>query len=174
MATEKSKTKELFESLDGIALEILQIISSLNEIEVNTIAFEDSWTPAQLISHVTKSNKGIAQALEMEGKPVDRDPAKRAQELKRMFLDFTKKYKSPEFILPTEDFYKKEKVIADLKKSIEQITELRSKVNLSEVINVPLFGEITRLELLYFVLYHTQRHIRQLKNITVILTRKQE
>jgi len=36
-------------------------------------------------------------------------------------------------------------------------------IRLAEIIALPIFGEVTKLELLYFVLYHTQRHIHQLK-----------
>ena len=35
----------------------------------------------------------------------------------------------------------------------------------SELLDLPPIGEITKLEVLYFVLYHTQRHIHQLKNV---------
>ena len=38
-------------------------------------------------------------------------------------------------------------------------------MNLSEMISHSLFGEVTKLELLHFVVYHTQRHIHQLKKI---------
>ena len=36
--------------------------------------------------------------------------------------------------------------------------------------NLPVFGEITKLELLHFVLYHTQRHIHQLKKILAAIS----
>ena len=163
-------TKEFFASLDEASSELVQLISSADSTTINTVPSDsyrvkDSWTAAQLASHVTKSNKAIAQALNMEGKTAERNPGERVPELKKMFLDFTVKFNSPEFIRPKQDTYQKEALIAELKKSIEQLKELRSKINLSEIISLPAFGEITKLELLHFVLYHTQRHIHQLKNI---------
>ncbi len=155
----------LFEMLDDTTSQLLTLISQLDETELNTIPFKDSWTAAQLASHVTKSNKGMAQALEMEGMPANRDPAQGMERLKKMFLDFTVKYKSPDFILPAEKTYQKEQVLPDLQHSISKLSEIRSRVNLAEMINVPIFGETTKLELLYFVLYHTQRHLHQLNNI---------
>ncbi len=155
----------LFEMLDDTTSQLLTLISSLDETELNTIPFRDSWTAAQLAWHVTKSNKGMAQALEMEGVPTNRDPAEGAEKLKKTFLDFTVKFNSPEFILPAEKNYQKEKVVADLQHSIDLLSKARGRVDLTEMINVPIFGETTKLELLYFVLYHTQRHIHQLKNI---------
>lgn len=165
MITQKLNTKELFVSLDETISELLELISSADEKTINVIPFKDSWTAAQLVSHVTKSNKAILQALYMEGKTAKRIPEQRVQELKTIFLDFTKKYQSPEFILPTQDIYNKETLIADITKSIEQLKETCSKINLSEIISLPEFGEITKLELLHFVLYHAKRHGHQLKNI---------
>ena len=170
MATDTLHTKELFVSLDEISSELLQLISSADSTTINTVpadgyGIKDSWTAAQLASHVTKSNKAIKQALTMEGKTAERNPGERVPELKNMFLDFTTKFQSPEFIRPTQDTYQKDTLIAELKKSIEHVKELRSKINLSEILSLPAFGEITKLELLHFVLYHTQRHIHQLKNI---------
>jgi hypothetical protein len=31
---------------------------------------------------------------------------------------------------------------------------------------IPVYGFLTRTEAIYFVIYHTQRHIQQLKNIS--------
>ena len=105
----------------------------------------------------------------MEGKPCERNTDERAEELKKMFLDFTVKYQSPGFIVPEKKEYQKESVVEQLKISIEQLKKLRGETNLNDIITLPVFGEITKLEILYFVLYHTQRHIQQLKNVFHIL-----
>lgn len=172
MTTDTINTKELFASLDETWSELLKLISSTDSSTVNTVPFKDSWTAAQLATHVTKSNKAIAQGLNMEGKPVERNPEEGVQHLKKMFLDFTTKFQSPEFIIPENIEYNKEAVIAAFKKSIEQLQNTRTKVNLIEIINLPVFGEVTKLELLHFVLYHTQRHNHQLKKIIKTLQQK--
>jgi hypothetical protein len=171
MTTDTLKdTKEFFASLDEASSELIHLISSADSTTINTVPsdsyrIKNSWTAAQLASHVTKSNKAIAQALNMEGKTAERNPGERVEELKAMFLNFTTKFQSPEFIRPKQDSYQKDTLISDLKKSVEQLKELRGKINLSEIISLPAFGEITKFELLHFVLYHTQRHIHQLRNI---------
>lgn len=165
MTTQPLNTKELFASLDAATSELLALISSADTSIINRVPFNDSWTAAQLVVHVIKSNLHIARSLSLKGKIIERDPAERASELEEIFLDFSTKLQSPEFIVPPNDTYNKEIIIADLKKSIEQVNEASSIANLSEAISHHEFGEITKLELLYFVLYHTQRHIHQLKNI---------
>ena len=172
MFQKKINTKELFASLDNVASEFLQLIASLSEKQINTIPFKDSWTAGQLAEHITKSNTGIAKALNIEGKPTDRNPGERERELKEMFLDFTIKFPASEFLLPTKDIYNKETVIADLKKSIERLKQESDKATLSEAINHRAFGEITKLELLHFAKFHTQRHLHQLKKIVQIVKNK--
>ena len=165
MTTETINAEELFASLDETWEELLQMISSTNDVAINAVPFKDSWTVAQLAAHVTKSNKAIARGLNMEGKPPERNPDEGVPHLKKMFLDFNTKFQSPEFIVPEKKNYDKDEVIIVLKNSIDKLKDTRSKVILSEIINLPVFGEVTKLELLHFVLYHTQRHNHQLKGI---------
>jgi DinB superfamily len=158
-------TKQLFISLDETWAELVNLIKSTNETSVNLVPFEGSWTAAQLVRHVTKSNRAIAQGLDMDGTPALRNPEEGVAKIKEMFLDFTTKYQSPEFIVPENIVFKRDAVISALKKSIDQLQEGRSLVALEEIISLPIFGEVTKLELLHFVLYHTQRHNHQLRRI---------
>ena len=159
---------EILNELQDTTGDLFQLLASFNQDQVNTIPFESSWTPGQIGEHITRSNKGIAQALSMEGKTTQRNSAERAQELKSIFLDFTVKFQSPEFILPTQISYQKEELLEELKKSTAHLQQLAGAVNLSEEIGLHPFGQITKLELLHFVVYHTRRHIHQVKNILLI------
>jgi len=162
---ENVNTNELFASLGHTTSELLKSISSFSETQINEIPWAGSWTAAQVAEHVTKSNIEIAKSLKKEGKLTGRAPDAGVDQLKRIFLDFDKKLLSPEFILPSQDIYQKKLVIDNLEVSIIQLKELRRSVNLFEMIDHPIFGEVTKLELLHFVVYHTQRHLNQLKNI---------
>ncbi len=165
MPNNKLNTQDLFVSLGNTITELVELISSADSTKINAIPFNDSWTAAQLASHITKSNKAITQAMNMEGKKTGRDPGERIQELKNMFLNYETKFQSPDFIMPTKDIYEKKILVDDLKNSIKQFKDAGWSIDLSEIISLPSFGEITKLELAWFVLYHTQRHIHQLKNI---------
>jgi hypothetical protein len=169
MIADKINTKELFSSLDDTTSEFLRSVSLFEENEINKIPFDGSWTGAQVAEHVTRSNIGITKELQKKGRPCEREPDAGVQELKSVFLNFTSKLKSPEFILPTKDSYDKEIVITDLKKSINELKEISENEDLFRIINHPVFGEVTKLELIHFVVYHTQRHIHQLKNIFKII-----
>lgn len=160
--------KRSLETLDEFAdtyKAFLNAAKSFDEEEINQVPFENSWTAAQVLIHVTKSNYGIAKAMKLEGTKVDRDTDSRVDELRKTFLDYTVKFKSPEFIIPPDGAQDRNKIIEDFERSVEQIKEAGKTANLTEAIKHVAFGEITKLELLHFVLFHMQRHTRQLRNI---------
>src|SRR5258706_1280390 len=165
MIKEIKERGELFKSLDETEDELVRLVSSFNERQINMIPYTGSWTAAQVTEHITRSNLGIIRSLKTQGHPVERDIDAGATGLRETFLNFETKLQSPKFILPTRDIYNKETILGELKQSIDELKEIGHTVNLSEAIDHPIFGEITKLELHYFVTYHTQRHIHQLRNI---------
>ncbi len=172
MVTNTLNSEQLFSSLDETWNTFFNLISSVDEALINVVPFEGCWTVAQLATHVKKSNNAIVQGLQMDGKLSTRNPLDREDELKKTFLDFKVQFQSPDFIVPEKKEYKKEAVVEQLENSIKNLKYLRSNTNLYTIIDLAIFGEITKLEILYFVLYHTQRHIRQLKNILNIINNK--
>jgi hypothetical protein len=172
MTTETLDKPELLNAIDEPVSELQGLISSLDEKEINTVPYKDSWTAAQLFQHVTKSTNGMAKAIRKESKPAGRDAGERIPELKKTFLDFSIKLKSPDFIIPEAGPYEKQAVINALDKSFEQLKEGANNANLTEMIEGLPFGPITKLELLHFVLYHTQRHLHQMEKICDALKNK--
>ncbi|MEO6845181.1 MAG: DinB family protein, partial [Ginsengibacter sp.] len=135
----------------------------------NEIPFEGSWTVAQVGDHLLKSY-GLVEVLN-DGpvRKTERLPGKAVEQVKKIFLDFDAKYKSAEALLPTKEPIEKEKLLSDLQKRISQIREVSQTKDLTETCQGLPFkgiGELTRLEWLHVVLYHTQRHIHQMKNIS--------
>ena len=152
-------------SLEKITANLFQLLDRFDQKNINRTPFEDSWTAAQLADHVTLSNLSITKALLLNGISVNRDKGARIKELKEVFLDFKSKLKSPDFIVPTRNSYDKTTVLNNLKQSVEKMLEVSKRTDMSVMINHPAFGDITKFEILHFVLYHTQRHIYQLEKI---------
>lgn len=172
MLSDHLPTKDMFKLLNEPLAELVNLIAVQTESALKLIPGPEMWTAAQIADHITKSTFSIAKALEMKSEVTNRDPAQRVPELKKMFLDFTVKYKSPEFILPTQPTYEKALLITKLNTAFEQLQQRSNRVNLTEMISHPAFGDVTKLELLYFVLFHTQRHLQQIKNTLTIVNQK--
>ena len=172
MITETSGKNEILTAIDETISEMTGLMQSLDEPQVNTIPYEDSWTAGQLFSHVTKSINGMGGVMLKEAEPAQRDPGERIAGLQKAFLDFSTKMKSPDFIIPDDGPFQKEATIQALTAALEKMKEGTNKANLNELLlGLPL-GEITKLELLHFVLYHTQRHLHQLHKIVDALKGK--
>lgn len=155
----------LFSSIDETVAQLLNLMSSLDESNVNKVPYANSWTAAMLFDHVTKSTNGIDKALQMPSKPAERDIHARIPELEKIFLDFSTKLQSPDFIEPDEKNYQKQDTMDKLAQSFEQLKKNANNESLSELVQGLPLGEITKLELLHFILYHTQRHLHQMKKI---------
>jgi hypothetical protein len=172
MTKDISHRENLLVSLDTTITSLLEIINKFTPQNINSIPFEGSWTAAQVADHLTKSTISITRALGLTGTKINRDPDERIQELKDIFLNFSTKLKSPDFILPTRDYYEKEVIIAHLTHWLVKLKEIAKDADLSEMIKHPAFGDITKFEILHFVLYHTQRHTYQLKNIFTTVSKR--
>src|SRR6478609_149726 len=96
--TENINTEELFATLDNTTSELIELISSFSETQINEIPSAGSWTAAQVAEHVTRSNIAIIKSLKKEGRSPDRAADAGVEGLKSTFLNFDKKLQSPEFI----------------------------------------------------------------------------
>jgi hypothetical protein len=174
MSTRNTDTEKTFQLLNDTTEEFVQLVSSFNDEEINAISYAGSWTAAQVAGHVTLSNIDIIKQLSADGKKCEREPDAGVEKIRSIFLNFTKKLSSPDFILPTRNIYEREMVIKDLKQSVDQLKQVAEKENPFEIINHRIFGEITRFETLYFVIYHTQRHCHQLRKIQKFVFTKEK
>ena len=165
MATGTFNKNEILTETGEVISQLIDLMMNVDETKINTIPYEGSWTAPQLLDHVTKSISGIGQAMLKDAKPAGRDPGERIEELKKIFLDFSKKMKSPEFIVPEEGDYDREATIEKLSKSFNQFKDNANKANLDELVEGLPLGPITKLEIIHFVLFHTQRHLHQMKKI---------
>lgn len=172
MITETSDKSELLAAIDEAISQLAGFMWALDENQVNTVPYTDSWTAGQLFNHVTKSINGMAGAMLKECKPAERDPGEKIAGLKKAFLDFSTKMKSPDFIVPEKGSYQKQVTIEELNQSVEQFKENANKANLNDMVEGLPLGAITKLELLHFVLYHTQRHLHQMEKIVDALKNK--
>ncbi|HVZ57132.1 MAG TPA: DinB family protein [Chitinophagaceae bacterium] len=160
-----SAHQQVLADYSGTVGDLITQFASFTGRAVNQVPFPGSWTAGQVAEHLEKSNIMITRALVLPGQPAHRDPAARIAELRESFLDLRVKFKSPDFILPIRGTYDHETMARQLRLSAEALLEAAREVRPDELIQVPAFGEISRLEILHFVLYHTRRHLHQLRNI---------
>ncbi|HMH31575.1 MAG TPA: DinB family protein [Puia sp.] len=172
LITEKSDKKEILAAINEPISGMLELMSGLDPKEVNIVPYKDSWTAGMLFRHVSKSLKAMSKAMSSDARPAERDPGEKIPELKKTFLDFSTKLKSPDFIVPEEGPYEKQAIFAELNDAYIQLRGSSVHANLSDLVKGLPLGDITKLEILHFVLYHVQRHKHQMEKICDALKNK--
>jgi hypothetical protein len=160
--------EQLSQELDLAFSHTTALLGSLSPQALNTVPFTGSWTAAQVARHLYKSQKGAGAMLLQPTEEPQRDPAARVPEYRRILLDFDHKLESPDFLIPEDETYDKGDLIAALERVKDEIVPAIEKANLNETApqpeQSPLYGS-TKLEIAHFLLYHTQRHNRQIEKI---------
>lgn len=162
----------LIAELEATKNELAAVVSSVKDDNTDTIPFEGSWTPGQVLEHIDKSvSPGI---LNGNVKQAERAADEKVPMIRTVFLDFTKKFEAPGFIVPVETSHDKQALLSKLQHKFDKLIAAAGTMDLAEEcldFEVPGFGPFTRMEWIAFYMIHTQRHIQQLKNIAAKLNK---
>ncbi|MDR6942342.1 DinB family protein [Mucilaginibacter pocheonensis] len=161
-------TTDISTALNNVKQELQQTIWGFTQEQFNLVPFVGSWTAGQVAEHIIRFSSGGAPILNAPGTVSERDPAEKIEQLRDLFLNFNIKMIAPAFIEPSGGPHQKNTVISSLENCFSPMIELSKSQDLTLIypdFDLPQFGTLTRLEWAYFMLFHTQRHIRQLNNI---------
>jgi hypothetical protein len=168
--------EELLKVFEKTGSALRQALDEFDRESLNMIPFEGSWTAGQVGEHILKSLSGMPKLFLESTKPSERPEYKKVRDIKNIFLDLNAKFKARESILPGSGPYEKEKLMQSIMKAWDDLTQIIREEDLSLIcLNsiVPVFGEMTRMEWGYLVVFHTQRHIHQLAAIHKSILGKQ-
>ena len=168
------KQKELHIAIDETLSELLAVASSFEQEQFNIVPFKDSWTAGEVTQHLVLSISGFVELLKGPAQDTKRKPDEHIENIKTDFLNFSIKFKSPDPVVPEKKAYYKEDQLRrfkELKIELENIIETANLNQTCTLFEIPGgLGYLTRQEALAFVIYHTQRHIHQLRKIKNSLT----
>ena len=160
--------QELQKEINKALTELIELLSSIKEDNINVIPFEGSWTAGQLAQHMIMSNGGFVETMNGAVKDTKRKPDELVEKIRSTFLNFTTKLESPDFVRPTQKEYNKQQLLDALIQIREQMSKTMQTSDLTKTcmaFALPVLGYLTRLEAAHFVSVHTQRHVHQLKKI---------
>jgi len=161
--------KEQFISeLNETTKDLFETFSLFSEEEFNTIPFKGSWTAGQVAEHLYKSESAILKTLKGNSETTDRNPLEHTAIIQKIFLDYSTKLQSPEFILPSDEPKNKKQFIQHFEGTRKELEALTSTLDLDKTFtdfSFPQLGHLTGWECLCFLACHSKRHIRQMKNI---------
>src|SRR4051812_1885857 len=109
--------KELSEAFCKTTAELVHLLTPLSEEQLNKVPFEGSWTAGQLGHHLLRSY-GIAEVLNGRTAPTSRPIDEKIKPVREVFLNFDIKMKTPDFIIPSDGWIEREKLLRGLEDRI--------------------------------------------------------
>jgi hypothetical protein len=161
--------KQLLRDLDQTEQDFYTILASLRPEQLNIVPFEGSWTAGQVAEHILMAESGIPETVLGATEETARPVAQYVPVIESIFLDFTAKYQAPEFIIPSAGPHDQQQLLEAFKAERAAIREIATKEDLTLTctdFEFPQVANLTRWEWLQFVLCHSKRHTRQLRNIS--------
>ena len=155
----------LQQELDQAFANWTKAVQQFDSTQYNTAPFEGSWTPGQIVQHLTLANGGFADMLYGPTADAKRAADQHVAVLKEMFLNFDSKMQAPDFVRPEMKDYEKAPHLAKTEQIKATLAKALADLDLNLActsFELPVFGHLTRLEAATFVLVHTLRHTNQL------------
>ena len=140
---------------------------------MDVVPFEGSWTPGLVGEHIIKSVSNLPAFLNKNTEPTSRPYDAQCAPLRKVFLDFTIKMKSPDFIIPSASHHDKDSILSTFSKLKMQMIEAVETLDLTlscKSFELPGSGFLTRMEWLTFFVVHTKRHTHQLRKIYEVMS----
>lgn len=147
---------------------LLSVLNDFPEAQFNAKPSAKKWSAGQVAEHLIKSEIGCVRYFTDNPKPAERDPEEKIELLKETFLNFNSKLKAGGPILPDDQPKDKHKVIDKLQDMRQRLTSMIEIEDLTQIVTKfdhPMAGPLTRIEWLYFHIYHSKRHGEQIKNL---------
>ena len=152
------------------------LTKSIDPETYNIIPFEGSWTAGQVVEHVNTVGMGFINLLNGRSEATTRAVDEQVDRIKTMFLNFESKNISSANLTPSTGNYNLQNQLAKLESIKSGIITAVNTLDLDMTcidFDIPTFGHLTRLEAVYFFLFHTKRHVHQLQNIVKLLSKHQ-
>lgn len=158
----------LIMDLEGATERLAEAIGDFPVNEFNKSASIGTWSAGDIAEHLYIVESFIGRIMTGAVRPSDRDPMQKAQLLGTTFKDFERKFTAGKEIYPTEVPKNRDEITQKL---VNNRTTLVNTIKTHDLTEScldfihPKFGELTRAEWIYFIIYHGDRHLQQLENV---------
>lgn len=143
-------------------------LSKFDQHQIDKVPFEGSWTAGQVAEHITKGLSGMPQLVAGKTEATKRPFDAKAKPLRDTFLDFSTKFESPDFLIPTESVHDKQTLLEGFVALEKELLGIAATQDLTITLldfEMPQSGTLTIYEMLTFMMAHAERHTHQLNNI---------
>lgn len=147
---------------------LLDVLSRIPEEIFNTQPSQEGWSVGKVGEHLIKVETGTVRMFTGSAEASDRDPEQKIETIKDRMMNFETKMMAYGPIIPNDEPKEKTKVLEKLQDIRQQLLGFVDIQDLTETITAfehPIFGSLTRIEWIYFNIYHSRRHVKQIEKI---------
>lgn len=165
---------EIISDIDLSTQSLIECTERVPENIFNSKPSENSWSPGDILEHLMIIEGYVNSLYTGETKKCVRNPLLQIEKIEKTFMDFQKKYSAQGPVIPSKNEKIKQTILTQITKSRTAFVEAVKLHDLTEIClgyEHFFFGQMTRVEWIYFNIYHSKRHIRQIEN-TVVLTQQ--
>lgn len=160
--------------LDNNTQLFLDILDTVHPDKLHQKNEQTTWSIMDCAEHMLISEQSVTGALKGAAEPVkDRAPNSKVPDISRSFMDFDKRLRVTGEPDTLKGGYKS---TADFSKAFRQNREIIKDTLRKEPVDWlckdmehPVFGFMTRIEWVYYLIYHTERHLQQINRIEASL-----
>ncbi len=160
-------TQQLRDDLDANTALLDQKLYSFTDEQYNTPRKDGGWSAGQIIAHLLKLEELICQVIDGEARAADKHYDEQVSIIKTVYENHDRKLTAGETILPDPEvrhWDKKAQLMKlnDHREKIKQILDTKPANEVCTSFRHHFFGEMTRYEWGYFIIYHCERHMHQI------------
>lgn len=148
---------------------LLEVLEQFTPDTFNQAPPQGGWTAGQVAEHLLLS-AGVVETIAGHTETPQRPAGQQVEAIAAIFLDFTVKLQSPDLIVPAVRSYDLSEMTHRLKTVWTKLKEAIKLLDLNVLcldFEFPTMGYLTRLEWIYFYVFHTQRHLRQFQRLLI-------
>jgi len=156
-------------TLENGTQRLLDLINSVPKRVFQQETSPEKWSIAKVCQHLINTDNNITRILTEPTSPtVDRNPEAKLEKIKDSLLNEKKKMKATGVLVPKKIMKDKHHAIHGIMKPRDQMLLIIHRNDLSRTCpgySHPQFGIMTAIEWVYFCIYHSDRHIKQIERL---------
>ncbi|RYE24312.1 MAG: DinB family protein [Sphingobacteriales bacterium] len=163
-------TLQLRNDLDANTALLDQKLYSFTEEQYNTPRADGGWSAGQIVAHLLKLEQRVLEVINGETHAADKHYDEQVSVIESVYGNYDRKLEAGEPIKPDAGVTVWDKnnqllKLTDLRNNIKQVLETKPANEVCVSYRHEMFGELTRYEWGYLVIYHCERHMHQIDGL---------
>jgi hypothetical protein len=154
---------------------LLEELAGFNHENFKQRPSPNEWSASEVTEHLLLIERNVKKALLGKANVTERAYDGKLTVLKPALAATGNKIQAPEMVVPQSGTLNRQEMEKELRVLREEEAALIATLDMSETcleFKHPMMGTMTRYEWVYFSIYHTERHLHQLRRIAAVINKE--